>query len=534
MSSLRFRLTPLVIALSAVINPGLQAAEPLDVQKTTLHNLQKQFNIQLPGAKAVSQPLPNSLSVVKTHKDNKQKNHIQLQQIYDGFEVLGGRAVLHQVGATETMNGTVYQGLEKELGKATADFVPNARDALAAFKASYAGKVIKDEVAKPLVYIDEDNKAHWAYMVSFLVELSSAMPEKPTAIVDAVTNKPFMQWNDLRTRISVQAMGFGGNPKIGLLQYDGLALPLLKMTRDTIERRGVMKCYMENDDVKVVDMSRPRNVPMQFPCRFTSNDKTMVWTGYAGDGYDKVNDGYSPSNDALFSGNVVKHMYRDWYGVEVLLNRDDTPMQLFMRVHYEEEPGVGYDNAFWYNGKMTFGDGGRSSYPQVSIGATGHEVSHGFTEQNCNFLYTGQTGGMDESFSDMANIVADYFATGKFSWAIGGEVMRNTEALRYMDLPSKDGQSIDTATQYKNRMDPHNSSGVYNRLFYLMSTQDGSWNPRRAFAIMVKANMDYWYGDKTFDQAACGVLSAAKDLGEPVDGIKKAMDVVRVKYQSCM
>ena len=103
-----------------------------------------------------------------------------------------------------------------------------------------------------------------------------------------------------------------------------------------------------------------------------------------------------------------------------------------------------------------------------------------------------------------------------------------------MDLPSKDGQSIDTATQFRNRMDPHISSGVYNRLFYLMSTQDESWNPRRAFAIMVKANKDYWYGDNSFNLAACGILSAAKDLGEPLDGIKKAMDVVRIQYTSCV
>jgi len=54
------------------------------------------------------------------------------------------------------------------------------------------------------------------------------------------------------------------------------------------------------------------------------------------------------------------------------------------------------------------------------------------------------------------------------------------EALRYMDQPSRDGRSIDTVDQYVKGMDVHYSSGVYNRLYYLMSNQSG-WDPHKAF-----------------------------------------------------
>ncbi len=170
---------------------------------------------------------------------------------------------------------------------------------------------------------------------------------------------------------------------------------------------------MENEHVKVVDMEHDYfspNDPMKFNCKKNGNTVAdAFWTGYKSDGYDRENGAFSPTNDALYVGYVIKRMYHDWYGVEVLVKRNGSPMQIVMRVHY----GEGYENAYWDGRQMTFGDGDATMYPLVSLGIGGHEISHGFTEQHSALEYFGQSGGMNESFSDMAAQAAEYYSSGK-------------------------------------------------------------------------------------------------------------------------
>ncbi len=274
---------------------------------------------------------------------------------------------------------------------------------------------------------------------------------------------------------------------------------------------------------------------MSFPCSAVDPEHNNV---YWNADFDAVNDGYSPGNDALFGGQVIKHMYQDWYGMPVLTNSDGTPMMLGMVVHIRN-----YDNAYWDGQQMTFGDGYSMFYPLTSLGVAAHEISHGFTEQHSNLTYWSQSGGMNEAFSDMAAQAAEVYAygTGKNSWQIGPEIFKaQDEALRYMDVPSKDcgGKnpgswcSIDDASEYYDGLDVHFSSGVYNRFFYTLGTTRG-WDARKAFDVMVQANSNYWTSNATFSTAACGVIDAAKDLGYSVDDVKAAFDVVKVDYSAC-
>lgn len=542
------KLSTLMTCLSLAVAGPTSAAKPLDLGKTTLQKVQDQFYLDLPGLtlqQKMRGNLGNVLSFVRTSTDKKKMLHIRLQQNYAGFPVFGSDAIVHsksslansftsQASAAAKMNGVLYEGLQADLGNPSPSFVANREKALASLKVPYQGKTVSDEEAIPLVFVDKDKKAHWAYQISFLVTHENDLPEKPIAIVDASSFTPFLQWNDIKTqKFAMHGKGYGGNNKMGMLSYDGATLPFLEMIRNQ-NIMGINTCFMENKDVMVVDMHHldsTKNKPMQFECKPVSDLPNLFWTGYKGNGLDSENDGFSPSNDALYAGFVIKHMYLDWYQVPVLVKKNGLPMQLIMRVHY----GEGFENAFWYNNEMNFGDGGSLFYPLVSLGVAAHEVSHGFTEQNSGLYYYGHAGGLNESFSDMAAQVAEFYATGKNNWMIGAEIIKESsglESLRYMDLPSKDGISIDNVKSYHKGMDPHYSSGVYNRLFYLISTQDG-WDVRKAFAVMVKANQDYWTRRSSFNQAACGVLSAAKDLDFDLGDIKKSMDLVELDYQSC-
>ncbi|KTC75502.1 zinc metalloproteinase precursor [Legionella birminghamensis] len=533
------KLSPLAAGLSLIIASSAYAAEPVQLQNASLQKLQQQFRLALPGTpQALVSSDDDSLQYLQQHTDKNHVNHVRMQQQYAGFNVIGGYAIIHSSNPANSllaakgkvsMNGKVYSGLKTELGKPAADFAKKGDAALNQFKAQYNASDVSEEQVTPVVYIDKQNQAHWAYKVSVYVRYDDRIPERPSAILDADTLKPFVQWNDIKTaRSPVKGKGFGGNSKVGEVGY-GRDLPLLEITRSKL----ASKCYMENKEVRVVDMEHnyySLNKPMSFSCKKSEGDN-VYWTGYKGDGYDRDNGAYSPTNDAMYAGYVIKHMYHDWYGVEALKKKDGSPMQLVMRVHY----GQGYENAYWDGKQMTFGDGDTFMYPLVSLGVGSHEVSHGFTEQHSGLEYYGQSGGMNESFSDMAAMAAEFYSVGKSSWMIGAEIMKEDsgwETLRYMDVPSKDGMSIDSADEYDSSLDVHFSSGVYNRLYYTLSNLSG-WDPKKAFDVMVKANMDYWTPYETFDEGGCGMISAAKDLGYSVDDIKKSLGVVAINYNSC-
>lgn len=536
-----YYLSPLVIAIAFGLASPAQAAEPMVLQKASLADLQQKFQMALPGHAKSMSVATDGLQFIKEHTDNNKITHVRMQQTYAGFTVVGGYAVLHSRNSVKAlavtqsnvrMNGVVYKGLQAELGQPESSYVKNADKVLAEFKAKFVSANISEEQVTPVVYMDEKHNAHWAYKVSILVQNTDKIPQRPTAILDAKTHKPFVEWNNIKTEaMPVQGIGFGGNSKSGVLKY-GEGFPMLELRRDP----RFEFCYMENNDVKVIDMMHKFNalrLAMKFPCPTPIQEGSNIYmTGYQADGYDKINGAASPSNDALYAGYVIKHLYHDWYNVEALANQDGSPMQLVMRVHY----GEGYENAYWDGRQMTFGDGDTVMYPLVSLGVGAHEISHGFTEQHSDLEYYGQSGGMNEAFSDMAAQAAEFYSTGKTSWQIGAEIMKEGsgyDALRFMDMPSKDGDSIDAADEYYSGLDVHYSSGVYNRLFYLMSTQP-DWNVRKAFDVMVKANMDYWTPYVDFEEGGCGILNAASDLGYSLDAVQKSLSEVAIDTTTCV
>ena len=109
--------------------------------------------------------------------------------------------------------------------------------------------------------------------------------------------------------------------------------------------------------------------------------------------------------------------------------------------------------------------------------------------------------------------------------------------MRYMDTPSRDGHSIDSADKYTDALDVHYASGVYNRLFYLMASAEG-WNTRKAFDVMVKANTDYWVPEATYVSGACGILNATKDYAKKDSAydlatVQHALDEVKIDTTTC-
>ncbi len=383
----------------------------------------------------------------------------------------GGQRGLRPLGSAN-WRGTVVKRIDQDL----LDTRPKL-DKTALFQQLRAEKAngypTRNEKAELFVYLDKQQRARLVYVTSLRVD--GPHPSRPMAIIDANSGETLRAWEGIT---HFDATGPGGNRKTGRYEY-GKQFGKLEVTDD---------CQMDNGNVITVDLNNGWDNSSITPFQFTCPRNTTR----------AVNGAYSPLNDAHFFGSVIIKLYQDWLG------RAPLEGPLYMKVHY----GSSYENAFWDGTSMNFGDGEQMFYPLVSLDVAAHEVSHGFTEQHSNLVYEEQSGGMNEAFSDMAGEAAKFYLRGKNDWQVGLDIVKKAGPLRYMDTPSRDGRSIDTAKNWRDGMNPHLSSGVYNRAFYLLSTTRG-WTVRKAFEVFADANRIYWNSSTDFNQGSCGVTRAA-------------------------
>ncbi|MER5883194.1 M4 family metallopeptidase [Streptomyces sp. NPDC001941] len=207
----------------------------------------------------------------------------------------------------------------------------------------------------------------------------------------------------------------------------------------------------------------------------------------------------------------------------------------YSRVHY----GNAYVNAFWDDSCfcMTYGDGEGDKKPLTAIDVAGHEMSHGLTAATANLEYAGESGGLNEATSDIFGTSVEFFANNKEDvgdYLIGEEIDINGDGspLRYMDKPSKDGQSLDYWDANAGNVDVHYSSGIANHFFYLLAegsgkkeingvqydspTKDGSTvtgiGREKAYKIWYKALTSYMTSTTDYKAAREATLKAAGDL----------------------
>ncbi len=480
-----------------------------------------------------------TLKEISRHTDFNQVTHIRSYQTFNGMRVWNANVITHTgTRAPVSREGTVYADL-------SADLANNAGFALMSVQADRAlqqarnlhqqktGSTAYDanlSHSEQIVFIDANKKAHYAYLISFLSADADGAPMVPTYILDANTLAVYNEWNNLQSLGMVEGGGFGGNLKTGKLAYDGSDYPKLDLTRNLKNR-----CLLKANNVAVHDDKNAQGPFSQSPlegfaCAAQDQDhNNLYWDA----DIDNINGGFSPANDALYIGTIVQKLYQDWYNVPVL-TMYGMPLELNMHVHAKDMYGKPMDNAFFTqltNG-MYFGDGVKLFYPLTSLGVGAHELSHGFTSGHSNLVYENQSGGLNESFSDMAAQAAEYYARGTNNWQIGPEIFKGEGALRYMDNPPKDGHSIGHIRDYNDGLNVHYSSGIFNKAFYRLATTKG-WNTRKAFDVMVKANMDYWKTDSTFQDAACGVMKATKDYGYPTGAVTRAFKGVGINTAQC-
>lgn len=507
------RLIALSVSVALFAAGNAQAASRVDLHSQNVGQLNQQYRIASAGVGAPSRANdrhaemlgldPESrLQLLTSAKDPDGTRHYRYQQTFRGVPIWGEQVIVSEKGNGDLKNlfGRRIDNLASELPKG-APSIDKAR-ALSIAKTARlgnraSGMLTEREDARKMIYVGDDGRAHMSYVVSFFADTArGGSPTRPFVILDARTGKILKQWEGLTH--SLIGTGPGGNLKTGQYEYG------VDYGFNDVAESGAT-CTMNNSNVKTVNLNH-------------ATTGSTAWAyGCPRNTVKTINGAYSPLNDAHYFGKVVYEMYDAYLGVPPLT------FQLTMRVHYSNN----YENAFWNGSSMTFGDGATTFYPLVSLDVSAHEVSHGFTEQNSNLTYSGQSGGINEAYSDIAGEAAEFYMRGSNDFKVGAEIFKGSGALRYMYNPPLDGRSIDNAANYTSGMDVHYSSGVYNKAFYLLATTAG-WTTPMAFKAFGRANDLYWGPSNTYNEAACGVETAATDLGYNAAAVTAAFTAVGV------
>lgn len=478
-----------------------QAANVVDYSKV---DLSKVLNNTKQGLTVASEPLSyQDISRVNTNTTTL----LRKKQLHYGIPVYGQSVVvdLSKQGVAKAVDGQVLTGIESDIGS-TLPMI-NAKQAVDIAKSQHKGiaaATIRDPHTELVIWLDDQQSARLIYKIDFL-QTKGMAPSRPITLVDAKSGELLEQWEGIAF---LEAEGPGGNEKSGRYyfglntQYGGFQVNPY--------------CQMDSENVVTLNMNNQQSSGQihQFSC--SDNNGVNV------NNYRAVNGAYAPMNDAHYFGQRVFDMYQDW------LNTRPIKQKLTMRVHY----GSNYGNAFWDGRQMTFGDGNQSMYPLATWDVIAHEVSHGFTEQNSGLEYRGMSGGMNESFSDVAAAALSEYVHGSFNWKMGEHVMKHSDAMRYFIQPSQDGVSIDHVNQYYNGIDVHHSSGIFNKAFYHLSTSN-NWGIKKAFEAYATANQLYWTPNSDFQQGADGVCKAAQDLGYETSAVRVAFNEVGIDVEHC-
>jgi vibriolysin len=436
----------------------------------------------------------DSFELINSGMSSVGQPRLRMAQVHEGVPVFGADVVVHSRDAMfSSVRGNVMRDLEG------FDVVPELakEDAMASAKALYLSKVT-DKVAQlsysrektNLVILPMDGGAapRLAWHVQFFTEHQGGVePMLLNAFFDAKTGELVKQFNGIHTLS--QASGPGGNAKV----------PRTWNAELDVEPSGTQ--FM-------MDTARLRTTNMR---NGTTGQGTIVTGPLSPIGDAAINDAHGYS-EAVFN------MLVDWQGENSI---NEAGFKLISRVHYSSN----YENAFWDGTQMTYGDGATTFYPlSGSSDVAGHEINHGFTSFHSNLTYSGQSGGMNESFSDIAGEVTEaYIRNAAPDMLVGADIFKSaTGALRYMCTPRDDGRSLDNFSQFTSGVDVHYSSGIMNKAFCLAArrfatgtttgavTLDSVKKVSRAFYV---ANNDFWTAGSTFLQGCAGTISAATQLG---------------------
>ena len=243
-----------------------------------------------------------------------------------------------------------------------------------------------------------------------------------------------------------------------------------------------------------------------------------------GEGSPKGNDA---AVDEAYDGSGATYDF--FFRVFARSSIDGRGMRLDSTVHY----GVDYDNAFWNGRQMVYGDGDGRIFRRFTkaIDVIAHELTHGITQHEAALAYRGESGSLNESFSDVFGSLVKQHRRGQpareADWLIGRGLFKpsvEARAIRSMKEPGtayddpvlgKDpqpGHMRDYVRTAEDNGGVHINSGIPNRAFYELAVRLGGKAWEKAGRIWYKTLTDKLRPNSNFRDAVNLTVQAAAEL----------------------
>ena len=468
-----------VIALGAhMILPGLVHGQKLTkseklarAEAASIRRLQKKL-----ASKGVA---AGDVKTLRVFEDDKKADrvHTHVQQLHNGVPVFGGQAIVHLNSANETEFHAATDNLVAGVNVNTTPSL-TAADAVAAAKGKYKEKKGCDEclTAAPkadLWVLRRENVDHLVYRVQLARLDGTKETSEPVYFINAHTGALVWSYENLQTQ---SATGTGSSLYSGTQSVNTFRSGANYYMEDHTRNLGT---YDNRNSAKITQMGI-----VNYGSIYHYTDADNIWNSTTQRAGVDAHFGASKVYDYFL--NVHGRNGIDGSGGPRTINSiNGTTTMTASIVHF----GKSYNNAFWSSSRnqMFYGDGNGTSFsPLVTLDICGHEMQHGITSRTAGLVYQGESGALNESWSDVFGAMVELYAEGvetTNTWRIGEDAYTPAtagDALRYMDTPHSAGNAGYTANddpdhyseRYTGTGDSggvHINSGIANHVFYLVA-----------------------------------------------------------------
>ncbi|WP_055529686.1 M4 family metallopeptidase [Streptomyces graminilatus] len=504
------------VLLAAALSPTAGAAD-LPTRDTAIRNAVTALTDQAAYLGLTSAQGTKVRDVV-IDKDGSQ--HVRYDRTYRQLPVLGGDFVIHLKpgGAYRSASRATTRPVSLSTISPSVSAPKAAGLAASALRSVNRGQALKNITSKPQLVVDALHGAPKLAWETNVVALDRAgNPVGRTVVTDARTGGQIDAWDSIET-----ATGDGKSLYSGTVPLETTVSGSTNQLKDPTRGNTYTGDAANGTDLCIFGICIVRAPATLF------TDADNHW------GTGATADRSSAAVDAQYGTNETWDYYKKTFGRNGIKGNGAGS---FNRVHY----GNNYNNAFWDDSCfcMTYGDGDGNVFgPLVSLDVAGHEMTHGVTSSTANLAYSGESGGLNEATSDIFGTLVEFNAANSSDvgdYLIGEKIVKpgfGKPALRFMDQPSKDGNSANCWSTATGNLDVHYSSGVANHFAYLLAEGSGaktvngvSYNSptcngstvagigrSKLGAIWYKALTTYMTSSTNYAGARTATLNAARDL----------------------
>lgn len=454
---------------------------------------------------------PVQLALIETIRDNNNLVHYRMLQSYDGIPVENAMYILHA---------------QSNQLKAATGFI--ITDFAADMQAREQAKVSSADAIQ--IAIRHTNAETYMWQI----ESADATQKNMTGSANAYYPKAEKVWynsgeqlNPGKLRLAYKVDVYSAKPYARAYYFVDAQTGSVLGSEDILNTSDAVgtatTVYCGNRTIHSDKMSNGK-----YRLRdYTRGDGVITLTGglfSSGNDYNSSSNNWSlsmPARNALDVHWGVEMTY-DYYKQKFNRNSyDNQGSQLKSFVNYWLFALI--PNASWDGNSMQYGQKFGSSQGVTAIDVTGHELTHGVTQNSSNLIYSGESGGMNEAMSDIFGKCVQFFARpDDINWQVGNEM---NWVIRDMANPNA-FQQPDTynGTYWKANAGVHTLSGVGNFFFYLLvngGTGKNDLNNNysvsgigndKAAAIVYRTNTVYLTPSSKYADWRTACINAATDL----------------------